>query len=117
METRSEAVTCLCDESEVAEGGSKKFIVNGSEILVLKINGSFQAIESFCPHAYSDFSLGRINARAGTIKCPNHGAVFDLKNGKALCGPFGVDGEILPSLTFFELRVSNGKVFLIREAS
>ena len=115
MASQSESVTRLCDESELEEGKSRKFIVNGSEILLFKINGSFQAIESFCPHAYSDF--GKINARAGTIKCPNHGAVFDLKSGKALCGPFGVDGEILPSLTFFKLRVSDGKVFLIREVS
>jgi 3-phenylpropionate/trans-cinnamate dioxygenase ferredoxin subunit len=115
MESQSESVTCLCDEGEIEEGRSRKFVVDGSEILLFKLNGSFQAIESFCPHAYSD--LGEINARAGTIKCPNHGAVFDLKSGKALCGPFGVDGEILPSLTFFELRVSEGKVFLIREAS
>ncbi len=115
MASQSESVTCLCDEREIAEGRSRKFVVDGNEILLFKLNGSFQAIESFCPHAYSDF--GEINARAGIIKCPNHGAVFDLKSGRALCGPFGVDGEILPSLTFFELRVSDGKVFLIREAS
>jgi len=115
MPSQSESATRLCDESELEEGRSRKFIVDGYEVLLFKLNGSFQAIESFCPHAYSDF--GQINARAGTIKCPNHGAVFDLKTGRALCGPFGVDGEILPSLTFFNLRVSDGKVFLIRDAS
>jgi 3-phenylpropionate/trans-cinnamate dioxygenase ferredoxin component len=92
MQSQNESLACLCEENEIEEGRSKKFVVNGREILLLKTNGSLQAIESFCPHAFADFSLGKINARAGTIKCTNHGAVFDLKNGKALCGPFGVDG-------------------------
>jgi 3-phenylpropionate/trans-cinnamate dioxygenase ferredoxin component len=116
MQSENESLACLCEENEIEEGRSKKFVVNGREILLLKTNGSLQAIESFCPHAFADFSLGKINARAGTIKCTNHGAVFDLKNGKALCGPFGVDGEILPSLTFFNIRIIKGKVFLICEA-
>ncbi len=110
----SETSPYLCDADEVEEGRSRKFVVKGKEILLLKFNGSIKAIESFCPHTYSDFSLGKISVRTGTIKCPNHGAIFDLKNGKALCGPFGVDGEILPPLTFFKLKVDrDGKVYLI----
>jgi len=79
------------------------------------LNGVISAIESICPHVFADLSSGKLNARAGTIKCPNHGAVFDLTTGEALCGPYGVDGEILPNLTFFKIIQREGKVIMIKD--
>ncbi|MDA4130007.1 MAG: Rieske 2Fe-2S domain-containing protein [Thaumarchaeota archaeon] len=104
----------LCRESEIpSEGRSRKFVAGGRDVLLFRLNGSIRAIESICPHVWTDFEQARLNARAGTIKCPNHGAVFDLTTGKPLCGPYGVDGDILPNLTFFDIILRNGDVLLI----
>jgi 3-phenylpropionate/trans-cinnamate dioxygenase ferredoxin component len=105
----------LCKESEILEGESKKFEAAGRDILVCKVNGSITAIESICPHVHTDLSKGRLNSRARTIKCPNHGAVFDLRTGEPLCGPYGVDGAILPKLTFFNVIQRNGDLVMITE--
>ena len=105
----------LCKESEIQEGKSRKFEADGRDILVFRLKGSIAAIESICSHAHSDLASGRLNMRAGTIKCPNHGAVFDLRTGEALCGPYGVDGAILPNLTFFNVIRRDGDVILVRE--
>jgi 3-phenylpropionate/trans-cinnamate dioxygenase ferredoxin component len=105
----------LCKENEIPEGKSKRFESFGQNILVFKLKGSIYAIESICPHVFADLSAGKLNARAGTIKCANHGAVFDLRTGEALCGPYGVDGEILPSLTFFKVIQREGNVIMIKD--
>ena len=105
----------LCREDEIPEGRTKRVEYSGESILIFKLNGTISAIESICPHVFADLSLGKLNARAGTIKCPNHGAVFDLKTGTALCGPYGVEGEILPNLTFFKLVQREGRVLMIKE--
>ena len=37
------------------------------------------------------------------------------KTGEALCGPYGVDGEILPNLTFFKIIQREGNVRMIKD--
>ena len=50
-----------------------------------EVDNQLYAIEDVCPHGPSLLSRGY--ARDGKVKCPLHGAVFDIKTGECLEGP------------------------------
>jgi len=52
----------------------------GKSVLVAKVDGEYCATGSVCPHLGAP--LGRGVFRLGRIRCPWHGACFDLSTGK-----------------------------------
>jgi 3-phenylpropionate/trans-cinnamate dioxygenase ferredoxin subunit len=52
---------------------------------VYKVDDQLYAIEDICPHGPSLLSRGFVSN--GKVKCPLHGAVFDIKTGVCLEGP------------------------------
>ena len=83
----------LCKMGDLKENAGSKFVINGNEILVVKSGNSVYAVEPICPHLGSDLSRGRVNCDAKTVKCPLHGAVFDIASGTCLSGSYGCDGD------------------------
>ena len=61
---------------------------------VYEVDGQLYALEDTCPHGPSLLSRGFI--RDGMVKCPLHGAIFDIKTGKCLEGPAERDLEAYP---------------------
>jgi nitrite reductase/ring-hydroxylating ferredoxin subunit len=59
-----------------------KIEINGQPILLLRWQGELLAISAHCPHAAADLSQGEFYR--GKIECPDHGYVFDVRNGRAL---------------------------------
>jgi len=49
------------------------------------INGEFYAIDDLCRHAGASLSQGTVEGKV--VKCPKHGATFDIFTGKALTSP------------------------------
>jgi 3-phenylpropionate/trans-cinnamate dioxygenase ferredoxin component len=66
--------------SDFENGVKKKVSAGGQEILVAKVNDSFYAINSRCPHMGGDLSLGILEGTV--ISCPRHGSQFDVRNGQ-----------------------------------
>jgi 3-phenylpropionate/trans-cinnamate dioxygenase ferredoxin subunit len=54
-------------------------------VLVCRTAGGIFAIENKCPHA--EFPLAGGKLVEDTIRCPTHGAKFDLHTGKPLTNP------------------------------
>ena len=104
----------LCKTSEISEGRNKKFVISGNEIVLVKLDGKIHAIEPICSHLWSDLSHGKFNARARTVQCPLHGAIFDISTGAALMGPFGCDGDMLPPLRLYKFRIEQDSVLIDR---
>ncbi len=70
---------------EVPLGQAKLVEVNGNEIAIFNIGGSYHAIDNTCTHVGGPLCEGEI---AGTeVTCPWHGAVFDVTSGQVLGPP------------------------------
>lgn len=93
--------TAVVAEADFPEDGKFTATVNGWQVLVVKLDTGFQAVNDRCTHAASPLSGGRI--RRGAIMCPLHGARFDLSTGACIGGPY------VP-LRRFAVRVTEGQV-------
>lgn len=73
-----------------------------SKVLLVKQNGEFSAIGTKCSHYGALLSTGALSE--GRIRCPWHGACFNIKNGDIEDFP-GQD-----SIPCYKVNVENGKV-------
>jgi len=79
------AFTKVATVQEVAPGTGKAVTVNGKQVAVFNVGGTFYALEDRCPHRGAPLSDGTC---AGTeVICPWHGARFDLTTGAHLSPP------------------------------
>lgn len=64
---------------ELKDGAMKQVMVEGREILLVRVDGKYYAASNRCPHMGGNLSQGRL---AGTVvTCPRHGSQFDLADG------------------------------------
>ena len=87
---------------DVPAGEARTFEVDGRSVLLCNHEGSFYAIDDLCTHDDGPLSDGRLLGPA--IRCPRHGARFDVRTGAVLrmpaVTPIGthpprvVDGEV-----------------------
>jgi nitrite reductase/ring-hydroxylating ferredoxin subunit len=75
----------VADKSEIPIGKTKKVVVQGKEILVANVNGSFYAIGNVCTHSGGDLSQGALDGNI--ITCPKHKSKFDVTTGKVVSPP------------------------------
>ncbi len=75
----------VADISEVPIGRMKKVVVQGKEILVANVNGTFYAIGNLCTHERRDLSQGTLEGNI--VTCPKHKSKFDVTSGKVISGP------------------------------
>ena len=74
-----------CKVSEIPPGKMIKITVDGKEILVSNVDGSFYAIDDSCTHSGASLSEGSLEGNV--ITCGWHKAEFDCKTGKLLKFP------------------------------
>ena len=87
---------------EIPVLGSKKVILGGSAVLVVRTAKEFKAFSAICTH------LGCVvfwDSQKGQIACPCHAGSFDL-DGRVVAGP---PPRPLPT---FPVNVIDGKVFV-----
>lgn len=72
---------------EVPAGQAKMVDVNGKEIALFNVGGSFHAIDNTCTHVGGPLSEGEIDG--AQVTCPWHGGVFDVTTGEVLGPPPG----------------------------
>ena len=70
---------------EVAPGRTKVVPVNGKEIALCNVGGTFYAIDNICTHDGGSLDQGHLEWNV--VECPRHGARFDVRTGRALCLP------------------------------
>ena len=86
---------------EIAPGASKLVTVNGREIGLFNVNGSFYALANRCPHGGGALCEGaivglvqsdgpgkyRIARQGEFLRCPWHGWEFEISTGQSWCDP------------------------------
>ena len=75
----------VASRSEIPIGGKKLAEVDGRAIAVFNVDGSFYAIDDVCTHDGGPLAEGEL--LGAEVRCPRHGARFDVRTGKALCFP------------------------------
>ncbi len=80
----SDAVTLPLSDLKPDE--PKRVTLGDEAVCVVRCkDGSIYAVRDECSHASIPLSDGPVEGRQ--IVCPWHGAMFDLKTGRATCGP------------------------------
>jgi 3-phenylpropionate/trans-cinnamate dioxygenase ferredoxin subunit len=101
----------VAEKSEVPVGRMKKIELEGKEILIANVGGSYYALGNRCTHMGGDLSMGTLEG--SVVTCPRHGSKFDVTTGKAISGPkilflkLGTKHE--PS---FEVKVEGEAIFI-----
>ena len=72
---------------EVPVGTARMVEVNGKEIALFNVGGSFHAIDNACTHVGGPLCEGEIEG--AQVTCPWHGGVFDVTTGEVLGPPPG----------------------------
>lgn len=101
MSTTSHATLAL---SELPPGEVRQVKVNDEPVAVANVDGEIYAVSDVCTHARVPLSDGPLAGRQ--IVCPWHGAMFDLKTGRATCGP-AVD-----AVRCYQTRVEDDTIFV-----
>jgi len=82
--------------AEILPGGMKQVEIEGHEIVICNVDGSFHAMERRCGHMNAPLERGTLDGKI--LTCAMHNAQFDVTAGEALSGPvpreFG--NEMLP---------------------
>jgi nitrite reductase/ring-hydroxylating ferredoxin subunit len=72
---------------EIPSGTARMVEVNGKEIALFNVGGSFHAIDNTCTHVGGPLSEGELSGVE--VTCPWHGGVFDVTTGEVLGPPPG----------------------------
>ncbi|KAM6238930.1 apoptosis-inducing factor 3-like isoform 2-T2 [Spheniscus humboldti] len=94
----------VCKEDDVGDGELWEVMVAGYPVLLVRNKKEFSALGSKCPHYDAPLSKGVLKGER--LRCPWHGACFNIKTG---------DIEEYPSLDClpcFKVTVEDGKVFV-----
>lgn len=74
------APVAVCNATDLEENEMKQVdFIDDTDILLVKQNGRFQAVGSKCTHYGAPMSTGALGL--GRVRCPWHGACFDLATG------------------------------------
>eukprot|EP00731_Ephydatia_muelleri_P011007 Em0005g1593a len=88
--SEGEMVTAVVAKvTDVKDGEMREVQVGGAKVLLIKQNGVFSAIGSKCTHLGAPLVKGCLGQ--GRVRCPWHGACFNIKTGDIEDFP-GLDG-------------------------
>ncbi len=64
---------------DLQNGGKKKVVVQGQEIMLARVGDKYYATQNRCAHMGGDLSAGTLEGIV--ITCPRHGSQFDITDG------------------------------------
>jgi 3-phenylpropionate/trans-cinnamate dioxygenase ferredoxin component len=96
----------VCSVKDTQEGSLKRFLVEGEEILVVRLKGEYYALEERCTHRGGPLSEGSLEG--GYITCPWHFGQFVIATGEVASPPPTL------SLKTRKVKIENGSVFVSR---
>jgi len=91
--------------SDFPIGKIQKSTVDGKDILITNIDGTYYAINDTCTHAGASLSEGSLDG--AIITCGWHGAKFDCKTGKLSAFPAKIK-----DLNSYKVILESGNVFV-----
>ncbi|MBN2112857.1 MAG: non-heme iron oxygenase ferredoxin subunit [Acidimicrobiia bacterium] len=71
--------------SALRDGAGVRVDAGGHRLALFRVGGEVFALGDRCSHAEASLAEGILDG--GTVECPRHGAMFDLRTGAALSFP------------------------------
>lgn len=90
--------------SDVREGSMKRVSIEGTNILLSRLDGEVYAVGAFCPHYGAPLDLGVLSG--DRVVCPWHHACFNVRTGDLLEPPAR---DALPA---FETRIDGDDILV-----
>ena len=81
----AERFVTVAKVGDVPDGGMKSVEVEGTPIVLCRVEGQVYAVGNLCTHDNGPLSGGSLEGAA--IECPRHGARFDVRTGQVICLP------------------------------
>ncbi|MCO6458972.1 MAG: Rieske (2Fe-2S) protein [Pirellulaceae bacterium] len=85
----------------IAEGEGQAYVVNGRMVAVFLAQGTYYAIDDFCPHMGASLAGGTYDR--GYVVCPWHAWCFSVKDGTWTDNP-------KVKVDCFEVRVASDEI-------
>jgi 3-phenylpropionate/trans-cinnamate dioxygenase ferredoxin subunit len=92
----------VAEAATVAEGEVRTFAVGGERLAIARTEGTLYAVQDRCSH--DDGPLGEGCLEGYAVRCPRHGARFDVRTGAVLAAPAVV------GIGTFAVREMNGRI-------
>jgi len=92
----------VAGEGEITPGTFRVVDLDGTQVAVFNIDGTYYAIEDVCTHDGGELTGGCIDG--DQIICPRHGARFCVGTGEALTAP------AYEATATFPVRIVDGAV-------
>ena len=89
---------------EVTPGEVKQYQVEGRPVALCNLDGEFHAFEDVCTHQFAYLSEGELVG--DRIRCPLHGATFDVRSGEAKSSP------AVKPVAKHEIKVEDGNIYV-----
>ena len=89
---------------EVGPGEIKQYLAEDRFVALCNVDGEFHAFEDVCTHQFAHLSEGGF--KDSEVKCPLHGAKFDVKTGAAKSLP------AVKPVPKHEVKVESGNVYV-----
>ena len=93
----------VANKSEIPLGKLKRVQLDGKEVLIANVNGSFYAINDRCTHQGGDLSQGKLEGNI--VECPRHHSKFDVTTGQVVSGP---------KMPLFHPKISEEKIYQVK---
>ena len=94
----------IASAEEVPPGEVKQYRVEDRPVALCNVNGEFHALEDICTHQFAYLSEGGLEG--DKIKCPLHGASFDVNTGQPKSLP------AVKPVPIHEVKVEDGNVYV-----
>jgi nitrite reductase/ring-hydroxylating ferredoxin subunit len=75
----------IARDRDLDDGETIRAEVNGTVIVLARVEGKVHAFQEFCTHRFGPLSEGCIHE--GEIECPWHRSRFDIRTGQVTSGP------------------------------
>jgi 3-phenylpropionate/trans-cinnamate dioxygenase ferredoxin component len=85
----------FCSVGDIPVGQREVFDTDIASIILFNVEGQFYAVENLCSHENYELAEGELEACI--LKCPKHGATFDIRTGQHLSAPAYFPITIYPS--------------------
>jgi nitrite reductase/ring-hydroxylating ferredoxin subunit len=85
FETPPDDWTAVLDDTELADGQMRCVEADGTTVMVARDGGALYALSNHCSHRGGPLHEGKLED--GTVTCPWHDSVFDLRDGALVHGP------------------------------
>jgi nitrite reductase/ring-hydroxylating ferredoxin subunit len=94
----------LGSTEDVSPGEIRYYSVEGRHVALCNVEGEFHAFEDVCTHQFAHLSEGGM--QGDRVKCPLHGAVFDVRTGQPKSLP------AVKPLVLHTVKVEDGSVYV-----